>query len=165
MIPSRLLATGMCAVVAVGCTASHDYGRDFDSSAVQKIEPGMKKDQVEALLGKPFNVTSSGETEYWQYTYNTLDRTLTGAAFVPVYGAFASDAVKGESRSKRVVIRFQDDSVAGCSFMETASSGSSGLMGGIYGAADRNAGSSSAIRSCDGKSKPDPLTPPLLSLF
>jgi outer membrane protein assembly factor BamE (lipoprotein component of BamABCDE complex) len=46
-------------------------GRQFPVDLAAKLSPGMTAGEIRTLLGEPFALSRSGDTETWRYTYET----------------------------------------------------------------------------------------------
>jgi outer membrane protein assembly factor BamE (lipoprotein component of BamABCDE complex) len=69
------------AMLAAGFVITACAGTHFKWDAARQIRPGMTEQQVTALLGPPYMVTSSGGEQRWTWSYAD---TFSGARAVSI---------------------------------------------------------------------------------
>lgn len=104
-----LAAACLAAVLLAGCASAGNEALSKQTSATlqQHIEKGVTtKEQVQALLGQPQNVSFNNGQEQW--TYNFAHATPTAVNFVPIVGLFVHGA---NVDHKMLVILFDKNGV------------------------------------------------------
>lgn len=71
---TKLFALLVALVIFAGCV-----GTPFRWDTARKIQLGMTKAQVQEIMGKPYMVSTVGESEVWMWSYGT--GLGTGGAF------------------------------------------------------------------------------------
>lgn len=113
-ITRKTLFAPWVAVLLAGCAVTHQsatLGRDFPENAIFKVHPGMPREQVITLLGKPYaeGVNLDGEA-FVEYTNESFAQSSVGVgAFVAATrttlsssGATARIIFDAENAVKRV---------------------------------------------------------------
>lgn len=58
-----LIAIAACAALA-GCA-----GTKFDFEAARQVKVGMTEAEVQELMGRPYSVTTKGDSQIWVWSY------------------------------------------------------------------------------------------------
>jgi outer membrane protein assembly factor BamE (lipoprotein component of BamABCDE complex) len=60
-------------------------GEEFPVEKIRQIQEGMTSDQVQQILGRPWKVSSKGDSESWQYFFRLRqDDVIRALGLIPI---------------------------------------------------------------------------------
>jgi outer membrane protein assembly factor BamE (lipoprotein component of BamABCDE complex) len=79
LMKATMIAAALCGLLLAGC----GYGSNFEFDRARQVKVGMTEAELTTLMGKPFSVTSRGDTQVWVWTYFNA---MTGASQTITFG-------------------------------------------------------------------------------
>ena len=68
----RTITLSLTILFLFSCASNLPY---VDTFEVQKLENGMRKNEVQNILGKPIKIKGSGSEMIWEYKFRTLSNS------------------------------------------------------------------------------------------
>jgi hypothetical protein len=89
----RRLATAVAFAVALSACA----GTDFSFEQARQVKPGMTAQQVTEIMGKPYMVTTRGDSDVWVWSHANVFSGAQSVSFILRDGVVTSVPKLGES--------------------------------------------------------------------